>query len=161
MSTFQPLCVPANLSNVRCRTSASTLRGQSKSSLDRVLLVISTCKFCRGCAMQSGWRGATSGRQGQWFLHHGNAPSHTSLVVQQFLSLSNHRHLRTSLRVTFGCSLSWKWPQRNTFRNHGGHRMKCDGRTPDDSTRSLPTVLPTMAGSRASVYMSTGPTSGY
>jgi hypothetical protein len=24
--------------------------------------------------------------QGEWFLHHNNAPSHTSLVVQQFLS---------------------------------------------------------------------------
>jgi hypothetical protein len=28
---------------------------------------------------------ATSGRQGQWLLRHDNAPSHTSLVVQQFL----------------------------------------------------------------------------
>jgi hypothetical protein len=27
--------------------------------------------------------------QGQWFLHHGNAPSHTSLVVQQFLTEKN------------------------------------------------------------------------
>jgi hypothetical protein len=39
-----------------------------------VLLVVSTWKFCRGS-------GATSGRQGQWFMHHDNAPSHTSLVV--------------------------------------------------------------------------------
>jgi hypothetical protein len=68
--------------------------GQSKSSrnsltsmiwctmslyrLDRVILVISLCKFCRGSGM-------TSGRQGQWFLHRDNALSHTSLVVQQFL----------------------------------------------------------------------------
>jgi hypothetical protein len=27
--------------------------------------------------------------QGQWFLHHDNAPSHTSLVVQQFLAEKN------------------------------------------------------------------------
>jgi transposase len=27
--------------------------------------------------------------QGQWFLHHDNAPSHTSLVVQQFLTEKN------------------------------------------------------------------------
>jgi hypothetical protein len=27
-----------------------------------------------------------SGRQGQWFLHHDNAPSHTWLVVQLFLA---------------------------------------------------------------------------
>jgi hypothetical protein len=28
-------------------------------------------------------------RQGQWFLHHDNVPSHTSLVVQQFLAEKN------------------------------------------------------------------------
>jgi hypothetical protein len=27
--------------------------------------------------------------QGQWFLHHDNTTSHTSLVVQQFLAKSN------------------------------------------------------------------------
>jgi hypothetical protein len=27
--------------------------------------------------------------QGQWFLHHGNEPSHTSLVVQRFLAEEN------------------------------------------------------------------------
>jgi hypothetical protein len=36
--------------------------------------------------MQFEGRGATSDRQGQWFLHHYNSQSHTSLVVQQFLS---------------------------------------------------------------------------
>jgi hypothetical protein len=36
--------------------------------------------------MQFGGSGATSGTQGQWFLHHDNAPSHTLLVVQQFLA---------------------------------------------------------------------------
>jgi transposase len=29
------------------------------------------------------------GWQGHWFLHHNNAPSHTSLVVQQFLAEKN------------------------------------------------------------------------
>jgi hypothetical protein len=28
--------------------------------------------------------------QGQWFLHHDNAPSHTSLVAQQFLAEGKH-----------------------------------------------------------------------
>jgi hypothetical protein len=79
---------------------------------DRVLLVISTCKFCKGCVMQFGGSGVTSSRQGQRSLHHDNAPSHTSLVVQQFLSSPNHRALRTSLRVAFGCSLLWKWASR-------------------------------------------------
>jgi hypothetical protein len=32
------------------------------------------------------WRKQCDKWQGQWFLHHDNAPSHTSLVVQQFLA---------------------------------------------------------------------------
>jgi hypothetical protein len=83
----------------------------SSYRLDRVLLVV-TCKFCWGGAMQFGRSGATSGRQGQWFLHHYNAPSHTSLVVQQFLSSPTHRILRISLRGTFGCSLLRKLASR-------------------------------------------------
>jgi hypothetical protein len=38
-------------------------------------------------------------------------------------------------------------PQVDTFRNHGGHQIECDGRTPEDYKRSLLPVLPTMAGS--------------
>jgi hypothetical protein len=43
-----------------------------------------------------------------------------------------------TLPVTFGHSLSENGPQRDTFRNHGGHHMKCDGRTlkiPKEATR--------------------------
>jgi hypothetical protein len=53
--------------------------------------------------------------QGQWFLHHENAPSHTSLVVQHFLAEKNipvitqPPYYRISLRVTFGCSLLRNW----------------------------------------------------
>jgi hypothetical protein len=43
-------------------------------------------KFSIGWEMQFGGSWATSGRQGQWLLRHDNAPSHTSLVVQQFLA---------------------------------------------------------------------------
>jgi len=56
--------------------------------------------------------------QGDWFLYHDNTLSNTPLVVQQFLaeksflSSPNHRTLRISLRVTFGCSLLWKWASR-------------------------------------------------
>jgi hypothetical protein len=32
------------------------------------------------------WRKRHNKWQGEWFLHHDNAPSHTSLVVQQFLT---------------------------------------------------------------------------
>jgi hypothetical protein len=34
-------------------------------------------------------RDATSGRQGQWFLHHDNTPIHTSLVVHEFHAEKN------------------------------------------------------------------------
>jgi hypothetical protein len=61
-----------SLNSTVCCTTTSYL-------LDTVLLAISTCKFCTGSS-------STSGRQGQCFLHHDNAPNHTSLVMQQFLS---------------------------------------------------------------------------
>jgi histone-lysine N-methyltransferase SETMAR len=35
------------------------------------------------------WRKRRNRWQGQWFLHHDNTPSHTSLVVQQFLAEKN------------------------------------------------------------------------
>jgi hypothetical protein len=37
------------------------------------------------------WRKWRDKWQGQWFLHHDNAPSHTSLVVQQFFAEKNIR----------------------------------------------------------------------
>jgi hypothetical protein len=51
------------------------------------------------------WRKRRFKWQGQWFLHHDNAQSRTSLAVQQFLSSPNHCTLRITLQVTFGCSL--------------------------------------------------------
>jgi hypothetical protein len=68
-----------------------------------------------------------------------------------FLSSPNHRTLRILLWVTFGCFLLWNGPQEGAFRNHGGHQIKCNGRTPEDSKRSLPPVLPTKAGSMEQV----------
>ena len=64
-----------------------------------------------------------------------------------FLSSPNHRALRISLRVILAVPYSENGPQGDAFRNHGGHQMECDGRTAEDSKRSLPPVLPTMAGS--------------
>ena len=68
-----------------------------------------------------------------------------------FLSSPNHRTLWISLRVTFGCSLFWKCASRGRVSHHGGHRIECDGWTPEDSKRSLPPVHPTMAGSMEQV----------
>jgi hypothetical protein len=63
--------------------------------------------------------------QGQWFLLHDKAPSHTPLALQQFLAektsllSSNHRTLLISLRVTFGCSLLRKWASRRHVSQPG------------------------------------------
>jgi hypothetical protein len=59
---------------------------------------------------------------------------------------NDHRNLQISHRVTFGCFLLLNWPKRDAFRNHGGHQIEGDGRTLEDSKRSLPPVLPTMTG---------------
>jgi hypothetical protein len=40
------------------------------------------------------------------------------------------------------------------FRNHGGHKIECDCRTPKDSKRSLLQVLPILAGSFEQMYVS-------
>ena len=70
-----------------------------------------------------------------------------SLLRKAFMSSPNHHTLRILLRVTFICSLLYKWALRGRVLHHGGHQIECDGRTPEDSKRSLPPVLPTMAGS--------------
>jgi hypothetical protein len=55
---------------------------------DRVLLVISLCKFYRGCTMQFRGSSVTSDRDsGSCIMI--KSPSHTSLVVQQFLAKNN------------------------------------------------------------------------
>jgi hypothetical protein len=89
---------------------------------ERVLLVFSICKFCRGSRATSGRRA----QAGHWFLLHENTPIRTSLVVQQFLPVPNCHTLRISLRVTFGFSLLRKWGSRDTLRNHARHQMECD-----------------------------------
>jgi hypothetical protein len=103
--------------------------------LDRLLLVISTRKFCRGS-------GATSGRQGQWLLHQDNAPSHTSPVLQQFLAEKN---ILVITQPPYSLDLapidflvvpySKNAPQQDSFRNHGGHQIECDDQSSKDSQK--------------------------
>ena len=62
-----------------------------------------------------------------------------------FLSSPDHHTVRISLRVDIPYSENGH--QGDAFRNHGGHQIECDGRTPEDSKRSLLPVLPTMARS--------------
>jgi hypothetical protein len=59
----------------------------SSYRLDKMLLAIYTCKYCRVCVMQFKGSGMTGGSD--WFLHRGNTPSHTLLVVQRFLAENN------------------------------------------------------------------------
>jgi hypothetical protein len=117
--------------------------------LDRVLLVIPTCKFCRGS-------GATSGRQRQWFLHHDNAPSHTSLVVKKFFAEKNV--VMTKLPYSPDPPSSDLWLFSTLKMGWEGHfsqpwRTSNRMRPPnlEDSKRSLPPVLPTMVRSMEQV----------
>jgi hypothetical protein len=137
-----PLCLYVKLRLMTRTTFISrAYEGQSKNSRNsltptvwctisphhpnRVLL----CRFCRGS-------GATSGRQGQWFLHHDNAPSHISLVVSP-----NHRTLRISLLPTLKMV-----PKGTRFAtmgiSNGLRRLDCGG------FQQKPSVgTPTEAGS--------------
>jgi hypothetical protein len=123
--------------------------------LARVLLVISMCKFCRGCIMwEEAWQMAgivVSASQyrtethiacsaiPRWEKH----SCHHSAVI---LSRSRSEWLLAVLNPENG-------PQGDSFHNHGRHQIKCDGQTLEDSKRSLPPVLPTMAGSMEKVYV--------
>ena len=80
-------------------------------------VVISTGKFCRGCAMHFGGNGATDGRESGFCVTITLLATHSLLCSNSsprkaFLSSPNHRTLRISLRVTFGCSLILKWTSR-------------------------------------------------
>jgi hypothetical protein len=75
-----------------------------------VLPVISTCRFCRGCAMQFGGSGAIRGRDSSFYITIKHRAPHRLLCSnyssrKTFLSSPNHHTLRISLRVTFGCLL--------------------------------------------------------
>jgi hypothetical protein len=139
------------------------MRDKISYRLDRALLVISTCKFCRGCMMQFGGSGATSGRASDFFItitHRATDRllcSNSLVRKKSFLSSPNHCTLWISLRV--GVSHSENGPQGDTFCNHGGHHIECDGWSPEDYKRSLPPVLPNNGRiDGASVRARKGPT---
>ena len=89
----------------------STVRfTMSSYRLDRLLMVSYKCKFCRSCAMQFGGNSATSGRESGFCITITHRATHRLLCSNSsprkaFLSSPNHRTLRISLRVTFGCCL--------------------------------------------------------
>jgi hypothetical protein len=146
-------------------------KGQSKSSrnsltstvwysmnyyrLNGVLLPISTNKFYKCCAMQLEESDATSIRDSGSSITVTHRATHRLLCSspsprRTFPSSPNHRTFPILIRVTFGCSLPWKW----TSDGHvwkPWYQVECDGRTPEDSRRSHPSVLPTMARSMQQV----------
>jgi hypothetical protein len=79
--------------------------------LNRLLLVFLRASFAEVARYIVVRRKRRDKWQGQWFLHHYNAPGITSLIVQQFLAekgipvITNHRTLQISLRATYGCSI--------------------------------------------------------
>jgi hypothetical protein len=70
-----------------------------------------------------------------------SAPNHTSLVVRQFIPVvAQPPHFPDLGPIDFWLFPTLKMGLRgDTFRNRRGQQMKCDGRTPEDSYRSLPT----------------------
>jgi len=103
------------------------------------------------CGTTSGvWLGALS-----WCRHHSSC--HLSRLFLRTASRKHSCHHPTT--VLSGSRSEWllalpcseNGPQGDAFRNHGGHQIECDGRTPEDSKRSLLSALPTMAGSMEQV----------
>jgi hypothetical protein len=79
-----------------------------------VLLVISSACFAELCdAMERTWHG-------QWVLHHDNAYSDTSLVMQQFLTgrtspaITQPSYSQDLGLRTFWLFIHWKWSSRGT-----------------------------------------------
>jgi hypothetical protein len=68
------------------------------------------------------------------------------------------RHHPTTVLSGSRRSYSENGPQGDTLRNHEGHEMECEARTPKDSERILPPVLPTAVGSMEQVCVPNGST---
>ena len=101
----------------------------------------------------SGGNGTTSGRESSFCTTMTHRATHRLLCSnssprETFLSSPIHRTLQITLWVTFGSFLLWKWAARGRVsqRWRTSNRM----RWPNSRRfqRSLPMVLPTMAGSR-------------
>ena len=110
----------------------------------------------------SGWM-MTNAFLGEELLHNkqcvarcNNVPSHTSVVVQQFLA---EKRIPVITQPPYSPDLApsdfWLFPTLKMglkgTRFATMEDIECDGRTAEDSKRSLPPVLPTMAGSMKQV----------
>ena len=76
--------------------------------LDRLLIVISKCKFCRGCAMQLGGNGAKSGRESGFCITITHRATHRLLC-------SKLEHLWTDFITILRYQIWWKSIQWSRF----------------------------------------------
>jgi len=102
------------------------------------------------CTTSEMWLGSLS-----WCRHH--SPCHLSRRFLRTVSRKHSYHHPTTVlsgsrsEWLLGLPYSANGPQGQAFRNHGGHQIECDSRTPEDSKRSPLPVLPTMARSMEQV----------
>ena len=104
--------------------------------------------------MQFGGNGMTSGRESGFCITIMHQATHRLLC-----SNSLPKSIPVITQPTYSPDLApsdfWLFHSENgqgdMFCNHGGHKIERDGRTPVNSKRSLPPVLPTMAGSMEQV----------
>jgi hypothetical protein len=84
-------------------------------------------------------------------------------VTHRLLCSNSCYHWATALSASrsewlLAIPYSENLPKGDTFWNHGGHQIECNGRPPEGSQTSLPTVLPTRTGSMKHVCVRKGPT---
>jgi len=115
------------------------------------------------CAMQFGGNSVTSGRESGFCITIMHRATHHLLCSNSsprkaFLSSPNAVLSGSRSGWLLALPYSENGPQGDTFHNHGGYQIEWDGRTPEDSKRSLLPVLPKMAGSMEQVCVHKGPT---
>jgi hypothetical protein len=97
-------------------------------------------------------------RNNSWAVYHDNAPTHVSLVVQQFLASTNMESSPTlpthwaSSPVIFSYSRRWNWSLGLTFWRHWRDPDRLAGRDEDADAKWLTAVLPVMEIPLVSLY---------
>jgi hypothetical protein len=97
---------------VLCLNREGQSKGSRNSSTTTVLCTMSS--YPLGRKRRYKW-------QGQWFQHHDNAPSHTALVVQQFLS---EKIIPVIIQVLYSPDLYQPWRTLNRMRMPNSGRFQ-------------------------------------
>ena len=96
----------------------------SSYRMDRILMVISTCKFCRGCAMQFGGNGAAIGKKRGFCITKTHQATHRFLCINSSPIKHSCRQPTTVLSWSrsewlLDLSYSENAAQGDAVRNHG------------------------------------------